>query len=76
MALTKQATDIVSPCEKYLNGIDREHGVRLPIASLILGGLSCIGMLVSIWLIFFYTPVDALQGVTQRSFIFMCPRPG
>jgi heme exporter protein C len=73
MALTNQTTDIVSPSEKCVDGFDRKHGVRLPIASLILGGLSCIGMLISIWLIFFYTPVDALQGVTQRIFYFHVP---
>src|SRR5437016_4369662 len=43
------------------------------LASLILGGLSCIGMLASIWLIFFYTPIDTLQGVTQRIFYFHVP---
>ena len=56
-----------------MDGVDRVHSVRLPIASLILGGLSCIGMLASIWLIFFYTPIDALQGVTQRIFYFHVP---
>ena len=73
MALTKQATDIGTPAEGRTDGANRERPVRLPIASLILGGLSCVGMLVSIWLIFFYTPVDALQGATQRIFYFHVP---
>lgn len=73
MALTNQATDIIPPSEGCVGSIKREHAAGLPIASLILGGLSCIGMLVSIWLIFFYTPVDALQGVTQRIFYFHVP---
>src|SRR5947209_19395360 len=73
MALTNQATDIVSPAEERMDGVDRVHLVRIPIASLILGGLSCIGMLTSIWLIFFYTPIDALQGETQRIFYFHVP---
>ena len=30
-------------------------------------------MLISIWLIFFYTPIDALQGETQRIFYFHVP---
>ncbi|HEX3641847.1 MAG TPA: cytochrome c biogenesis protein CcsA, partial [Ktedonobacteraceae bacterium] len=73
MALTNQVTDIVSPAEEHMDGVDRAHPVRLPIASLMLGGLSCIGMLASIWLIFFYTPIDALQGETQRIFYFHVP---
>jgi heme exporter protein C len=36
------------------------------LALVILGGLSLIGMMVSIWMIFFYTPVDVLQGDPQR----------
>jgi heme exporter protein C len=39
---------------------------RLSLALFILGMLSLVGMLVSIWMIFFYTPVDALQGEPQR----------
>jgi heme exporter protein C len=74
MALTKQATGIASSTEERTDDVDRGSPARLPIAaSLILGGLSCIGMLASIWLIFFYTPIDALQGVTQRIFYFHVP---
>jgi heme exporter protein C len=73
MALTHQATDIISSTEEHVDRINRGYPVNVLIASLILGGLSCIGMLASIWLIFFYTPVDALQGVTQRIFYFHVP---
>jgi heme exporter protein C len=73
MALIHQATDTASLAEERMDRVDREHPVRLPMASLILGGLSCIGMLASIWLIFFYSPIDALQGVTQRIFYFHVP---
>lgn len=73
MALTNQITDSVSPAKERTNRVERGHPIRLPMAALMLGGLSCIGMLASIWLIFFYTPVDALQGVTQRIFYFHVP---
>jgi heme exporter protein C len=73
MALIHQATDTTSLAEERVDEVDRGHWVRFPIASLILGGLSCIGMLASIWLIFFYSPIDALQGVTQRIFYFHVP---
>src|SRR4051812_38298161 len=39
---------------------------RLSLTLLILGGLALLGMMVSIWMIFFYTPVDVLQGEPQR----------
>lgn len=44
-----------------------------PLVSLILGGLSLLGMMVSIWMIFLYAPTDALQGPTQRIFYFHVP---
>ncbi|GER87249.1 hypothetical protein KDW_14110 [Dictyobacter vulcani] len=46
---------------------------RWPLVSLILGGLTAITLSLSLWMIFFYTPVDALQGVTQRIFYFHVP---
>jgi heme exporter protein C len=73
MALTHQATDIISSNEEHVDCNNRGYPVHILIASLILGGLSCIGMLASVWLIFFYTPIDALQGVTQRIFYFHVP---
>ena len=39
---------------------------RLSLTLLILGVLSLVGVMISIWMIFFYTPVDALQGEPQR----------
>ena len=44
----------------------RTQGQGLPLASLILGVLSAITLAVTFWLIFFYTPVYAPQGVAQR----------
>jgi len=44
-----------------------------PVVSLILGLLSLIGMMVSIWMIFLYAPMDAIQGNPQRIFYFHVP---
>ncbi|HZS77651.1 MAG TPA: cytochrome c biogenesis protein CcsA [Ktedonobacteraceae bacterium] len=46
---------------------------RFPMASLVLGILSLIGMLVSIWMIFLYAPEDSVQGEPQRIFYFHVP---
>ncbi|GCE18074.1 cytochrome c biogenesis protein [Dictyobacter kobayashii] len=48
-------------------------GGRWPLASLILGGLTALTLVLALWMIFFYTPVDALQGETQRIFYFHVP---
>ncbi len=45
----------------------------LSTTSLLLGGLSFIGMMVSIWAIFLYAPTDAIQGQPQRIFYFHVP---
>src|SRR2546429_5622208 len=63
------------------NGVEQRETVsvqqsppeRWPLVSLILGALSFIGMMVSIWMIFLYAPTDALQGATQRIFYFHVP---
>lgn len=46
---------------------------NLPMLSLVLGSLSGIGMLISIWSIFLYAPPDAIQGEAQRIFYFHVP---
>jgi heme exporter protein C len=51
----------------------KQRGADLPIASLVLGGLSLIGMMVSIWMIFLYAPTDAIEGQPQRIFYFHVP---
>lgn len=69
MALTKQATSI-----KYQHSsTSAEHRARLPLISLILGVLSFVGMMISIWMIFLYAPTDAIQGQPQRIFYFHVP---
>jgi heme exporter protein C len=73
MALMHQVTKSIFSTNVHTNRINRRYSSCIPIASLMLGGLACIGMLTSICLIFFYTPIDALQGVTQRIFYFHVP---
>jgi heme exporter protein C len=51
----------------------RQRRAGLPIASLVLGGLSLIGMMISIWMIFLYAPTDAIEGQPQRIFYFHVP---
>jgi len=51
----------------------RSQEARLPVASIILGGLSLLGMMISIWMIFAYAPMDAVQGNPQRIFYFHVP---
>jgi heme exporter protein C len=46
---------------------------RMPVGSLLLGGLAALSVLVSIGLIFFYAPVDALQGEVFRIFYLHVP---
>ncbi|GCE04277.1 cytochrome c biogenesis protein [Dictyobacter aurantiacus] len=68
MALAKQ----ISGTEKRAASA-RQSGGRWPLVSLILGGLTALTLAVSLWMIFFYTPVDSLQGETQRIFYFHVP---
>jgi heme exporter protein C len=51
----------------------KQRGADLPIASLVLGTLSLIGMMISIWMIFLYAPTDAIEGQPQRIFYFHVP---
>ncbi len=46
---------------------------RLPVVSLVLGAISLVGMMISIWMIFLYAPTDAVQGNAQRIFYFHVP---
>src|SRR6266699_2770722 len=51
----------------------KQRETRLSVVSIILGTLSLIGMMVSIWMIFLYAPTDAIQGEPQRIFYFHVP---
>ena len=70
MALANRATKIDHP---NVEGATTAKKPPLPIVSLVLGTLSFIGMMVSIWMIFLYAPTDALEGQPQRIFYFHVP---
>ena len=70
MALANRPTTIEQQDAAVTTG---QQGMNLPIASLVLGTLSLIGMMVSIWMIFLYAPTDAVQGNAQRIFYFHVP---
>jgi heme exporter protein C len=69
MALANSTTDV----ERRKATDTQPAQAPWPLVSLILGGLSLLGMMVSIWMIFLYAPTDALQGPTQRIFYFHVP---
>jgi len=70
MAVVNQKTQ--AETQKTNAGPSRPRN-RLPIISLLLGALSFVGMLISIWMIFIYAPTDAVQGNAQRIFYFHVP---
>ncbi len=69
MALAKRETRTEQQSAK----IKTSPPEKLPAASLILGALSFIGMMISLWMIFQYAPTDAVQGNAQRIFYFHVP---
>ena len=70
MALVKREAIIKQGAAKVGT---KQRGTRFPVVSIILGTLSLIGMMVSIWMIFLYAPMDAIQGNPQRIFYFHVP---
>jgi heme exporter protein C len=46
---------------------------RIPLGSLLLGGLAFCSLMVGIWLAFFYAPTDAIEGPPQRILYFHVP---
>lgn len=69
MALVKHTTID----KQQVSGQATQRKPPFPLASLLLGTLACAGMLVSIWMIFLYAPMDAIQGEPQRIFYFHVP---
>ncbi len=69
MSLVKQESHSVSQ-ETSRPG---QRPQRLPLVSLLLGALTMVGMLASIWLIFFYAPMDAIEQDAQRIFYIHVP---
>jgi heme exporter protein C len=70
MALVKKEAIIE---HKAANASLNKRDTSFLVVSLILGILSLIGMMVSIWMIFLYAPMDAIQGNPQRIFYFHVP---
>src|SRR5256886_2561083 len=70
MALVKKEATVEQRAEKV--GL-KQQATRFPVVSIILGTLSLIGMMLSIWMIFLYVPMDAIQGNPQRIFYFHVP---
>ena len=70
MALVKREATVEQRAAKVG---PNQRGTRFPVVSIILGMLSLIGMMISIWMIFLYAPMDAIQGNPQRIFYFHVP---
>jgi heme exporter protein C len=70
MALAKHEPDVG---QRDTGHTSKRKDARFPYISLLLGVLSFTGMLVSIWMIFLYAPLDAVQGEPQRIFYFHVP---
>src|SRR5579884_2780344 len=70
MALVNQETGLT---QQEAAVKTRPRGPGFPVASLALGALSLIGMMISIWMIFLYAPTDAIEGQPQRIFYFHVP---
>src|SRR5260370_25409995 len=79
MALANRTTSETGGVDRGRGG-DWGRGPRkvaayraLSATSLLLGGLSFIGMMVAIWAIFLYAPTVAIEGQPQRIFYFHVP---
>ncbi len=70
MALVKREKRTVGVSQASVLG---GNWTALPVVPTILGVLSFIGMMVSIWAIFLYAPTDAIEGDPQRIFYFHLP---
>jgi len=69
MALAHRETSVASHKD---NG-EAKRTPRLPLSSLLIGALTFIGMMISIWMIFLYAPSDVVQGDAQRIFYVHVP---
>jgi heme exporter protein C len=70
MALAKQETGVE---RQSATATTKRQAPKLPVASLILGVLSLVGMILSIGMIFLYAPTDYIEGDAQRIFYFHVP---
>lgn len=69
MALANKETTEVARRQ----AIGKTSKERLPLASLFLGGLAFISIMIAIPMAFLYAPEDAVQGPAQRIFYFHVP---
>lgn len=57
---------------KQVTGVEPQEATRekrpqaLPLISLVIGALSFPGIMLAIWMIFYYAPTDEIQGIAQR----------
>lgn len=72
MAVVKRETKTEQEQQPARVTRQRKTG-RAPLFSLLFGTLALAGMLISIWMIFLYAPMDAVQGQPQRIFYFHVP---
>jgi heme exporter protein C len=70
MALAKRIAGVEQAEVGRVKPSDRK---RLPVLPLVLGFLALVGIILSIGLIFFYAPIDALQGRTYNIIYFHVP---
>jgi heme exporter protein C len=49
----------------------RPQKQSLPVFSLVIGALSFVSIMISIWMAFLYAPTDAIEGMYSASFTFM-----
>src|SRR5579884_1361426 len=71
MALANSTT--TSAVQRATEHARQSQQPRLPLVPLILGALSLLGMMLSLWMIFLYAQEDHLQGPVQRIFYFHVP---
>jgi heme exporter protein C len=71
MFSTKQKIDVER--QPLLVKKKRKRLPQVHLVSLIIGLSSFLGMMISLWMIFFYAPTDALQGNVQRILYFHVP---
>lgn len=70
MALANKETSL----EKQSVSTEIRSGqTRLPLVSLILWAITVVGIVVTIWMAFFYAPTDAIEGEPQRIFYVHVP---
>ena len=71
MALANKVTPAASASTREAKG--RAGDARLPLVSLVLCAITLVGIVVTLWMAFFYAPTDAVEGQPQRIFYVHVP---